>query len=132
MKIDIEKILLAHKLIIEADGGLDGIKDYGAIESVVENVYNTFEGIEIYPTKEDKASYLVVGLIKAHGFNDGNKRTGINTLLSFLNINGVKINVTEKELEILGKEIASSDLSQQQSFDAEKQRVKDWIISHKI
>ena len=132
MKIDIEKILLAHKLIIEADGGLDGIKDYSAIESVVNNVYNTFDGLEIYPTKEDKAAYLAVGLIKAHGFNDGNKRTGINTLLSFLSTNGVKIKVTEQELEILGKDIAGANLTQQQAFDEEKQRVKEWIISHKI
>ena len=132
MKIDIEKILLTHDLIIETYGGLKGIKDYGAIESVVNNVYNTFCGYDIYPTKEEKAAYLAVGLIKAHGFNDGNKRIGINTLLSFLSMNGVKIDVTKEELEKLGKDIAGANVVKQEDFDKEKQRVKNWIISHRV
>lgn len=132
MKIDIEKILLTHDLIIEMYGGLKGEKDIGAIESVINNVYNTFDGNEVYPTKEEKAAYLAVGLIKAHGFYDGNKRIGINTLLSFLNMNGIKIDATNEELEKLGKSIAGANLIEQKEFDKEKQRVKNWIISHKI
>ena len=131
MKIDIEMVLLSHKLIIESTGGSLGVRDLQSIKSVIENVYTTFDGCEVYPTKEDKASYLLIGLIKAHGFIDGNKRIGVNTLLSYLNMNGIRIETTNEELERLGSDVASADLSKTEYFEAYKEKVKNWIINHK-
>ena len=76
----------------------------------------------MYPTKEDKAAYLAFGIIKNHPFNDGNKRTGIGLMLTFLVTNGIKLKVTNEELIDLGVGIADSRYSQIY--------IKEWIIKH--
>ncbi|MGN0535514.1 MAG: Fic family protein [Eubacterium sp.] len=43
----------------------------------MENIYATFDGIELYLSKEEKAARLGFSLISNHAFVDGNKRIGI-------------------------------------------------------
>ena len=128
MKIDTEMILLSHKLIIEATGGSQGIKDINLLVSVIDGIYNTFDGVELYPTKEDKAAYLAYGIAKNHAFVDGNKRVGINTMISFLKINGINLKATDEELVALGLSIAEST----STIEKERERIKNWIIDHEI
>ena len=47
----------------------------GELKGIVDNLYQTFGGVELYPSIEDKASHLLYFIIKDHPFNDGNKRS---------------------------------------------------------
>ena len=86
-----EKVLLLHKLIAEETGGSIGVRDEALLESALENVFSGFGGQEFYPTKEDKGARLGYALISNHAFVDGNKRIGMYVMLTFLEVNGIRL-----------------------------------------
>lgn len=51
-------------------------------------IYQSFGGVEIYPTLEEKAANLLYFLTKNHSFSDGNKRIAATLFLYFLDRNG--------------------------------------------
>ena len=107
IKFSEEKVLLLHKLIAEETGGSAGVRDYGLLESALESAYQTFDGKELFPSKEEKAAKLGFSLISNHAFVDGNKRIGTYVMLAFLEMNGVHISPTDKEVIDLGLSVAS-------------------------
>ena len=40
----------------EATGGNVGLRDEALLESAIETIYSTFDGVELYPTKEEKTA----------------------------------------------------------------------------
>ncbi len=60
-----------------------------SFDSSINQIYQTFGGVELYPTLEEKASMLLYFLVKNHGFTDGNKRIGAACFLYFLEKNGI-------------------------------------------
>ena len=106
IKIGKEKVLLLHQLMAEATGGDVGVRDDALLESAIENVYVTFDGVELYPSKEEKAARLGFSLISNHAFVDGNKRIGIYIMLSFLELNGIRIEASNDEVYELGMKVA--------------------------
>ena len=57
----------------------------GELKGIIDNLYQTFGGVELYPSIEDKASHLLYFIIKDHPFNDGNKRSASFMFIYFLN-----------------------------------------------
>jgi len=57
--------------------------------SSVNQIYQTFDGKELYPTLEEKAATLLYLIVKNHSFADGNKRIGASCFLYFLNRNNM-------------------------------------------
>lgn len=45
-----------------------------SFKSSISTIYQTFDGIELYPSIEEKAAHLLYFIIKNHSFTDGNKR----------------------------------------------------------
>ena len=68
-------------------------RDRGLFESALNNIYQSFDGKELYPSFEEKASNLLYLIIKNHPFVDGNKRIGALLFLMFL-----YENMSEEEL----------------------------------
>lgn len=60
-----------------------------SFDSSINQIYQTFGGVELYQTLEEKASMLLYFLVKNHGFTDGNKRIGAACFLYFLDKNGI-------------------------------------------
>lgn len=75
---------------------LFGIEKDESFKGSIASIYQTFGGIDLYPTLEEKASQLLYNIVKNHSFVDGNKRIAVITFLYFLNQN--------KALIINGKE----------------------------
>lgn len=123
IKFDMEKVLLLHKLVIESSGGANGVRDFNLLDSALESVFQTFNGEEFYPTKEEKGARMGFNLITNHPFIDGNKRTGVLVMLSFLALNGVKIETNDDDLIELGLSVASSKMKYKD--------VLNWIKLHK-
>lgn len=123
IKFSNEKVLLLHRLLIEETGGTDGVRDIGLLDSALEAAYATFDGQELFPTKEEKAARLGAGLISNHAFVDGNKRIGMYVLLSFLEVNGVKIEATNEEVAEVGVALADGSMKYE--------GLLSWILSHK-
>ena len=63
IKFSKEKVLLLHQLITEETGGSAGVRDFALLESALESAFATFDGIDLYPSKEEKAAKIGYSLI---------------------------------------------------------------------
>lgn len=122
MDINTDMVLLVHKLTIQETGGTEGVLNITLLDSVTNGINQTFDNQELYPTKEDKAAYIAFGIIKNHPFRDGNKRTGVGLMMTYLATNGIKLVTTNEELIDLGIGIAASKYTMSD--------IKNWIIKH--
>ena len=66
---------------------LFGQENSAKFESIIKNLFQTFDGKELYRTIEEKAAHLLYLTIKDHPFNDGNKRIGSFLFIYFLDKN---------------------------------------------
>ena len=117
IKIDNEKVLLLHQLLIEETGGEPNIRDMKLLDSSINQAYQTFDGAELYKTKEEKAARLGFSLVSNHAFVDGNKRIGMLVMLTFLELNGIKVSFTNDEIVKIGFDLAESKMSYEQLLD---------------
>lgn len=122
IKFSEEKVLLLHKLLVEQTGGSDGIRDLWLLDSALESAYATFGGKELFPSKEEKAARLGVGLVSNHAFVDGNKRIGMYVLLTFLEVNGIPLEVTDEEVVTVGLQLAEGKMRYEELLQ--------WIKDH--
>jgi prophage maintenance system killer protein len=63
-------------------------KDH-SFHSSINTIYQTFNGIDLYPSIEEKGANLLYLITKNHSFTDGNKRIAAFLFLYFLEKNGV-------------------------------------------
>jgi prophage maintenance system killer protein len=68
-------------------GELFGREKDQSLRASIENILQTFDGREVYPSLEEKAAHLLYFLVKNHPFVDGNKRIGAALFLWFLEKN---------------------------------------------
>ena len=123
IKFSKEKVLLLHKLLAEATGGSIGIRDEGLLDSALESAFSGFGNREFYPTKEEKGARLGYCLITNHAFVDGNKRIGIYVMLSFLEMNGIRIQCTDEEIVDIGLSLADGRMTYEELLR--------WVIDHR-
>ena len=107
----------------EATGGSIGVRDEGQLDSAIESAFATFDGIELYTSKEEKAAKLGYSLISNHAFIDGNKRIGVYVMLSFLELNGIHMDASDRDVIELGLGVASGSMRQED--------VLTWIKEHR-
>ena len=117
IKIENEKVLLLHQLLIEETGGEPNLRDIKLLDSSIQQVYQTFDGKEMYKTKEEKAARLGYALISNHAFVDGNKRIGMYAMLTFLELNGIKTNFTNEEIASMGYKLAESKMTYEELLE---------------
>lgn len=61
-----------------------------SFRSSIGQIYQTFDGMELYPSVEEKAAMLLYLVVKNHSFSDGNKRIAATLFLWFMNNNGIQ------------------------------------------
>ena len=110
IKLSKEKVMLLHKLITDETGGDSNIRDLALLDSALESAFQTFDGVELYPTKEEKAARIGYSLISNHAFVDGNKRIGMYVLMTFLETNGIRIHPTVDDVARVGIAVASGEM----------------------
>ena len=77
----------------------------------MQSAFATFDGRELYPTKEEKAARLGASLVANHSFLDGNKRIGMYVMLTFLEVNGIKLECTDEDIVRAGLALADGSMS---------------------
>lgn len=112
-----EKVLLLHQIISEATGGDRNLRDINLLDSALESAFQSFDGKDLYPSKEEKAARIGYSLISNHAFVDGNKRIGMYILLTFLETNGIKIRPTNEEVVRVGLAVASGEMKYEDILD---------------
>lgn len=124
IKFSKEKVLLLHQLITQETGGSNEIRDLNLLDSALESVYATFDGVELYPTKEEKGARLGFTLISNHAFVDGNKRIGMYVMLTFLAVNGIELECTNDDVIEVGLGVASGKM--------EYDELLKWVVEHRV
>ena len=77
-----EAIALLKKEFNDSD--IFGMEKDDSFKSSLAQIYQTFDGKELYPSFEEKASMLLYLIVKNHSFVDGNKRIAAYIFLWFL------------------------------------------------
>ncbi|CAA7626964.1 type II toxin-antitoxin system death-on-curing family toxin [Magnetospirillum sp. UT-4] len=111
-----------HARLIGLYGGAPGIRDLGLVEGALARPRNlvAYEGPDV--TTERLAVLYGIGLAKAHGFVDGNKRIGFAAMVAFLKAHGRILDVTEAEATRVMQEVAAGTMG-----EAELER---WLLAH--
>jgi prophage maintenance system killer protein len=69
--------------------GLFGNEKDDSFKGSIGTIYQSFGGVEFYPTIEEKAANLLYFVVKNHSFSDGNKRIAAYLFVWFLEKNGI-------------------------------------------
>jgi death-on-curing protein len=117
-----EQVLFLHSELIQATGGLDGLRDDNLLQSALLSPMQTYDGVELFPTLIDKAVRLACGLTQNHPFIDGNKRIGAHAMLVIFALNGVTLAYTQRELSDIFLQLAQGTIA----FEG----LRDWVYSH--
>ena len=110
IKLSKDRVLLLHQYMAEETGGSIGLRDEGLLESALESAFATFDGKELYPSKEEKAARIGASLVGNHAFLDGNKRIGMYVMLTFLEVNGVKVECSDEDIVSAGLALADGTM----------------------
>lgn len=117
-------IKINAKLITTVSSGeLIGLKDAAALDMAVNQPQQEVFGEELYPTIYDKASILAINLAKRHPFQNGNKRTALVAMITFLMMNGYATSFTQEEAVQFILNITTSS----QEFDLMKEEVAHFL-----
>lgn len=111
IKFSKENVLSIYEVLTLKTGGTVGIRDEGLLASALEAPYQTFSGVDLFPTLLEKGVRLGFGLVSNHPFVDGNKRIGILIMLVFFEMNGILIDFTDDEVVDMALGVASSKYS---------------------
>ena len=111
IKFNKENVLSIYEVLTLKTGGTVGIRDEGLLASALEAPYQTFSGVDLFPTLLEKGVRLGFGLVSNHPFVDGNKRIGILIMLVFFEMNGILIDFTDDEVVDIALGVASGKYS---------------------
>jgi death-on-curing protein len=117
-----EQVIYLHEQLIRETGGTRGIRDINALESALVAPFQTFNGVELFPTLTEKIARFAYGITEFHPFVDGNKRVGAHTLLVLLALNGIQMEYMQKELSTIFLQVADNTATCEQ--------LHQWITSH--
>ena len=117
IKFSKDKVLLLHELMAQETGGSVGVRDEALLESALEGAFATFDGQELYPTKEETAARLGFTLVSNHAFVDGNKRIGLYVMLTFLEVNGIHVECRDEEIVRVGFALAEGSMGYEELLD---------------
>ena len=110
IRLSKEKVLALHELLTEETGGDPSIRDLGLLDSALESAFQTFDGVELYPTREEKGARIGYALISNHAFVDGNKRIGMLVMMTFLEVNGIRLRPAVEDVVRAGLAAASGEM----------------------
>ena len=84
-KINYEDCMnIVNKLKFSSDSDLFALERDNGVEAIIFDIYQTFDGNDLYSSIEEKAANFLYLIIKNHVFIDGNKRIAATLFIYFL------------------------------------------------
>ena len=96
--ITADDVIMVHSRIIQATGGIDGLRDLPGLEAAIAAPLQSFDRENLFPTDVEKIARLGYGLASNHAFLDGNKRIGAMMVQLLLKWNGYRLQLEQGEL----------------------------------
>jgi death-on-curing protein len=109
--LTVTMVVAIHDEQLLIHGGPSGIRDEGMLESALDRPRNkwAYESAEL----SDLAAAYGYGIAKNHPFVDGNKRTSLLAIYTFLGINGIDFIVPEAEAAAMIFSFAAGEVSEE-------------------
>ena len=73
-----------NKLKFNNDSDIFALERNAGLKAIIGSIYQSFDGKDVYPTAEEKATNFLYLIIKDHVFIDGNKRIAATLFIYFL------------------------------------------------
>ena len=87
------------------------------LDSALSVAFQTFGGVELYPSAAAKIARIAYGLVCNHPFVDGNKRIGTYVMMILLDLNHIDADFTDDDVIRIGLELADGKMSDKQLLD---------------
>jgi len=94
--INKSEALALHNRLLALDGGAEGVRDEGLLESALARPMH-IQACSDSPSIVQMSAAYMAGIVRNHPFVDGNKRTGFVVGVLFLELNGYRFGATEEE-----------------------------------
>jgi death-on-curing protein len=120
--LDIDIVLDFHAEQLALFGGADGIRDRGLLESALARPLNKYGYGET--GLATLAAAYGFGIARNHPFIDGNKRTALASMIVFLGLNGVDLDVPQEAATAMMLSLAADEITE----DVLAQWVADNIV----
>ena len=106
-----QMVIAIHDEQLTIHGGASGLRDEGLLESALDRPKNkwAYEGAEL----PELAAAYAFRIARNHPFVDGNKRTSLLALYTFLGVNGFDFEVTEAEAATMILSLAAGEVSEE-------------------
>ena len=92
-------ITIINSLKYKEESELFGVERDKGLKAIIGNVYQSFDGQDIYSTIEEKAANLLYLVVKNHVFIDGNKRIAATLFIYFLKFYNILYNANGKVID---------------------------------
>jgi len=122
-----ECIEVINKLKINNESKLFALERNKGLKSILNNIYQSFDGEYVYPTIEEKAANFLYLITKNHTFIDGNKRIAATLFIYFLDF--YKILIKDNKQVIDNNTLVALTLLIAQSNPKEKEILVDLVMN---
>jgi death-on-curing protein len=109
--LELQLVIAIHDEQLAVHGGAGGIRDLAMLESALDRPRNKW-AYEKAGLPELAAAYGF-GVAKNHPFIDGNKRTSLLAIYTFLGVNGVDFVVPEADAAAMIMSLAAGEVSEE-------------------
>lgn len=107
--LTLDDVLQFHADQIEHFGGGSGMLDMGKLEAALAQPAMMFAGQYLHEDLAAMAGAYLFHIVQNHPFVDGNKRTGANAAIVFLELNGYALEIPLEEAEALVMAVAQGE-----------------------
>ena len=125
-----ECINIINKLKFNEESSLFAVERDKGLESIIGNIYQSFDGQDIYKSIEEKASNFLYLIVKNHVFADGNKRIAATLFIYFLNYYGILYKNDKQTID--NNTLAALTLLIAESNPREKEVIIDLVMNFLI
>lgn len=122
--LSVENVLSIHEKILKDTVEDKGLSPDKSIDSALNRVSDHVYYADLQDIYEIAALYAIA-IAKGHCFNNGNKRTGMVSMVVFLLINGIELNADNKEIEDKIVEVVENHVNQSDLAHWLKNHVKN-------
>ncbi len=127
-KITYEECLaIIEKLRFNNESTLFALERNEGLKSIIENIYQSFDNQELYPTIEEKAANFLYLIIKNHVFIDGNKRIAATLFIYILDYYNMLYNNNKEVID--NNTLVAITLLIAQSNPKEKEILIDLVMN---
>ena len=122
-----ECIQIINKLKFKENSSIFAVERDKGLESIIGNIYQTFDGQDIYKSVEEKGANFLYLVVKNHVFVDGNKRIAATLFIYFLNF--YNILYKNEKLAIDNNTLTALTLLIAESSPKEKEILIDLVMN---